>query len=203
MLWLFILLALGFMLGGILYALPSRPDRQRASLRDLASQSGYLLFSRTVPDGSVAGRVAADKLLLTFYGLKSTQDMDLPEFVVFRTTGANGNYLPEGWDWLDDEVQRPLGELISPVLTQLPERFGALSYRKKQGLALAWREELTDSQLSQLQAAFALLLALNWQSLAQQAPPLTAEQQALLQAMHEDEARLQVGHWPQHEQEPK
>lgn len=162
MMWLVGLFIVAIAFGGLAHLLPPKSERVRNRIKELALSHGFQLYSRKVPCGSVEGRVQGDSYLRTFYARKQQPEWDLPEFMVFRTTGASGNYLPDGWDWGGEQYHRQLGEQLLPLLQQLGPRFDALAFDRQRGLALRWREELSHNHIDGLVAATEVLLSMPW-----------------------------------------
>ncbi len=162
MTWLIVLFVAAILLGGLAHALPPKSERIRNRIKEQALAQGFILYSRKVPCGTIEGRVHGDQYLRTFYARKGQLDWDLPDFLVYRTTGAQGNYLPEGWDWSDEQYHRELSDLLSPFLLQLDARFAAVAFDQQRGLALHWREDLQQSNIDSLIQASEQLLKLSW-----------------------------------------
>ncbi len=139
---LFVILPILIVAGAFLWLKPSPRDQFLAKLRSEALARGFRVTSLKVPDTSEFGRVNQKQQIVTLYqkGLRLV-DGEVPEFIVLRTTGESGAYLPPGWTW---DLRRHLSAehyaYLAEFVTQLPDSISVVSL-SKDAVSVCWDEK--------------------------------------------------------------
>jgi hypothetical protein len=138
---LFIIIPILIVAGAFLWMRPSPRDQQLAKLRSAALVNGLRIGSLKVPDTSEYGRVNAKNVIVTIYQLSlELLEAKTSSFVVLRTSGEAGAYLPNGWAWEQrDCILEGQYSLLSDLLENLPMSVTAVCLDNEHA-SLSWDE---------------------------------------------------------------
>ncbi len=128
--------------GGFLWMKPSPREQRLAKLRAEAYKYNLLVTSIKVADTSEFGRVNDRHCIETLYQIPLVLNTENPNaFVVLRTTGEAGLYLPDGWQWEESVAltDEQLG-LFSQYLAELPSSITLIALRND-SVGLTWDEK--------------------------------------------------------------
>lgn len=142
---LIIVFAILTVAGAFMWLKPSAHDRHLSQMRSAALSQGFKLFSLTVPDTTVEGRVGDKREVRTLYRrLHAFSKDQAPSFTVLRTSGVSSAFLPDGWIWADDkrasDSQMPA---LVAFLETLPDSVTLLD-AQADGVGLSWDESDID-----------------------------------------------------------
>jgi hypothetical protein len=142
---IFVIVPILIVAGAFLWMRPSPRDQQLAKLRSQALVNGLRLASVKVPDTSEFGRVNDVQTIITIYQISLVLiEADTCSFIVLRTTGESGAYLPEGWQWVQrTQMTEANYRALNGFLSNLPASVSAISLDSEH-VSLNW-DELDES----------------------------------------------------------
>lgn len=139
--YLFFILPVLVVVGAFMWLKPSPRDQRLAKLRADALINGFRITSLKVNDNSEQGRISGLKQIVTLYELSLVLVKEnSSRFVVQRTTGESGAFLPEGWAWDDRQnLNDQHYQALAAILRGLPESIQLLALRSDT-VGLSWNE---------------------------------------------------------------
>ena len=150
---LFILLPVLVVAGAFMWLKPSPRDQFLTKLRSEAIGAGFRMGSLSVPETSVYGRVKGQRVMVTLYQRSlHLDDTKQQRFVVQRTTGDHGAFLPEGWSWVDRTAMETQDyQRLGDFLEKLPPSVSLVGL-SADAASLSWDERDPDIELEHLKA---------------------------------------------------
>ena len=141
MTYLVFILPVLVIIGAFMWLKPSPRDQRLAQLRSNALISGFRITSLKVNDNSEQGRVNQTQQIVTLYEVSLVPSKEsLSEFIVQRTSGESGAYLPSGWAWeARSELSAEHYQALADLLASLPEAINLLALNRS-AVGLCWDE---------------------------------------------------------------